>query len=79
MELQPGAFERSVTSYRDTGVADESLFVFQPQSFKPGRSLAVTAKLLAEPWSFCWRCSSWAPRWRCVAFGSAETSNGRPS
>jgi len=44
--LQPKAFERLVTSYYDTGVADDSLFVYQPLSFKPGMRLAMVAKLL---------------------------------
>jgi hypothetical protein len=44
--LQPEAFERLITSYLDTGVADASLFVYQPLSFKPSMSLPVLAKLL---------------------------------
>jgi pimeloyl-ACP methyl ester carboxylesterase len=44
--LQPEAFERLTTSYYDTGVADDSLFVYQPLSFEPGMSLTVVAKLL---------------------------------
>jgi hypothetical protein len=46
MTLQPEAFERLVTRYYDTGVADSSLFVYQPLSFKPSLSLTVMAKLL---------------------------------
>jgi pimeloyl-ACP methyl ester carboxylesterase len=46
MNLQPEAFERLITGYYDTGVADTSLFVYQPLNFKPGMSLAVMAKLL---------------------------------
>ena len=46
MTLQPEAFERLVTSYYDTGVADDSLFVYQPLSFEPSMSLTVMAKLL---------------------------------
>jgi hypothetical protein len=46
-DLQPEAFERLITSYYDTGVADDSLFVYQPLSFEPGRSLTVMAKQLA--------------------------------
>jgi pimeloyl-ACP methyl ester carboxylesterase len=42
---QPEAFERLLTSYYDTGVADSSLFVYQPLNFKPSMSLAVMAKL----------------------------------
>lgn len=44
--LQPQAFERLITSYFDTGVADDSLFVYQPLSFKPSMSLTMLAKLL---------------------------------
>ena len=44
--LQPKAFERLITSYYDTGVADDSLYVYQPLSFEPGMRLAVLAKLL---------------------------------
>jgi pimeloyl-ACP methyl ester carboxylesterase len=43
---QPEAFERLITSYYDTGVADSSLFVYQPLSFKPGMSATLMAKLL---------------------------------
>ncbi len=46
VELQPEAFERLITSYYDTGVADASLFVYQPLSFEPGMSTTVMAKLL---------------------------------
>ena len=46
MKLQPGAFERLVTSYYDTGVGDASLFTYQPVSFKPGLSLETIAKVL---------------------------------
>ena len=46
MNLQPAAFERLVTSYYDTGVADDSLFTYQPVSFKPGLSLEAVAKAL---------------------------------
>jgi len=46
INLQPKAFERLVTSYYDTGVADDSLFVYQPLSFKPKLSLTVAARLL---------------------------------
>jgi len=44
--LQPQAFERLVTSYYDTGVADTSLYVYEPLTFEPGMSLSVMAKLL---------------------------------
>lgn len=46
VNLQPAAFERMVTSYYDTGVADTSLFVYQPLSFQPKISFTVIAKLL---------------------------------
>jgi pimeloyl-ACP methyl ester carboxylesterase len=45
-DLQPQAFERLITSYYDTGVADSSLYVYQPLSFQPKMSLTVAAKLL---------------------------------
>jgi hypothetical protein len=44
--LQPEAFERLITSYYDSGVADDSLFVYEPLSFEPRISLTRTAKLL---------------------------------
>ena len=44
--LQPEAFERLLTSYYDTGVADTSLFVYQPLSFEPKMSLTVAARLM---------------------------------
>jgi hypothetical protein len=44
--LQPEALERLITSYYDTGVADDSLFVYQPVSFEPGMSLTVVARIL---------------------------------
>ena len=46
MKLQPEAFERLVTSYYDTGIADDSLFTYQPVSYKPNPSLETIAKLL---------------------------------
>jgi len=46
MTLQPEAFERLVTSYYDTGVADDSLYVYEPLSFKPGMRATMMAKLL---------------------------------
>jgi len=45
--LQPQALERLITSYYDTGVADDSLFVYQPLSFEVGMTLGRMAKLLA--------------------------------
>jgi hypothetical protein len=44
--FQPEAFERLVTSYYDTGLADDSHFVYQPLPFEPGMRLAVIARLL---------------------------------
>ena len=44
--LQPEAFERLTTSYYDTGVADASLFEYEPLSFKPGLGLPTMAGLL---------------------------------
>jgi pimeloyl-ACP methyl ester carboxylesterase len=44
--LQPEAFERLITSYYDTGVADASRFVYQPLSFQPGVSASAMAKAL---------------------------------
>jgi len=44
--FQPEALRRLVTSYYDTGVADDSLFVYQPLPFKPGMRLTVIAKVL---------------------------------
>jgi pimeloyl-ACP methyl ester carboxylesterase len=44
--LQPQAFQRLITTYYDTGLADDSLYVYQPLCFKPGISLTVIAKLL---------------------------------
>ena len=45
-ELQHQAFERLITSYYDTGVADNSLYVYQPLGFKPKLSLTVIARML---------------------------------
>jgi pimeloyl-ACP methyl ester carboxylesterase len=45
-DLQPAAFERMVTSYYDTGMADTSLFVYQPLSFQPKMSFPLLAKVL---------------------------------
>jgi len=43
---QPEAFERLITTFYDTGVADDSLYVYQPLSFEPDMSLPFVAKLL---------------------------------
>jgi pimeloyl-ACP methyl ester carboxylesterase len=45
-QQQPEAFERLITTYYDTGAADDSLYVYQPLSFEPGMSLTVAAKIL---------------------------------
>jgi len=47
-DLQSAAFERMITSYYDTGVADDSLYVYQPLSFKPKMSYALLAKILVS-------------------------------
>jgi pimeloyl-ACP methyl ester carboxylesterase len=44
--LQPEAFERLITSYYNTGVADDSLYVYEPLSFEPKMSLTAIARLL---------------------------------
>ena len=44
--LQSEAIVRLVTSYYDTGVADTSLFMYQPLSFEPKMSLTTVARLL---------------------------------
>jgi pimeloyl-ACP methyl ester carboxylesterase len=44
--LQPLAFERLITSYFDTGVADDSLFMYRPLGDQPKISLTVVARLL---------------------------------
>ena len=43
---QQEAFERLITTYYDTGVADDSLYVYQPLSFEPETSLVWVAKIL---------------------------------
>jgi pimeloyl-ACP methyl ester carboxylesterase len=45
--LQPEAIQRLITSYYDTGIADASLFIYQPIHFKPKMSMAAMAKLFA--------------------------------
>ena len=44
--LQSAAFERLITSYYDTGVADSSLYVYEPLSFQSKMRLPMIAKLL---------------------------------
>jgi len=44
--LQPEAFERLITSYYNTGAADNSLYVYEPLSFEPGMSAITMARLL---------------------------------
>ena len=43
---QPEAFERLITTYYDTGVADDSLYVYEALSFEPGMKLPVAARAL---------------------------------
>jgi pimeloyl-ACP methyl ester carboxylesterase len=45
INLQPEATARLITSYYDSGIADASLFEYQPISFKPGMSTTTMAKL----------------------------------
>ncbi|MCP4539709.1 MAG: hypothetical protein GY832_21435, partial [Chloroflexi bacterium] len=42
---QPKALERLLTSYYDTGVADDSLYTYQPVSFHVGLGYPTMAKL----------------------------------
>lgn len=44
--LQPEALKRLLTSFYDTGMADTSLFVYQPVSFEPSIRTTTIAKLL---------------------------------
>jgi len=44
--LQPEAFQRLITTYFDTGVADDSLYVYQPLGFQPRISLIMPARVL---------------------------------
>jgi hypothetical protein len=44
--LQPEALKRLLTSFYDTGMADDSLFVYQPLNFKPKMSYVLLAKVL---------------------------------
>lgn len=44
--FQPEALERLVTSYYDTGLADDSVFAYQRLSFEPGTRLTMIARLL---------------------------------
>jgi len=45
--LQPEAFAQLISSYYDTGAADDTAFVYQPVSFTPKMSLSTMAKLIA--------------------------------
>jgi hypothetical protein len=44
--LQQTAWERLITSYLDTGVGDDSLYVYQPLPFKAGVSTTILARAL---------------------------------
>jgi pimeloyl-ACP methyl ester carboxylesterase len=44
--LQPAAIERLLTSFYDTGVADDSLFTYEPMDFRVGLGFPLLAKLL---------------------------------
>ncbi|MEA4906773.1 MAG: alpha/beta fold hydrolase [Anaerolineaceae bacterium] len=44
--LQPQAFQRLISSYYHDGVADDSLYVYQPLQFVPEMSLGKMARLL---------------------------------
>jgi pimeloyl-ACP methyl ester carboxylesterase len=45
LDLQPEASERLLTSFYDTGLADDSLFTFQPVNFQVGIGYPAMAKL----------------------------------
>ena len=45
MSLQPEAIERLLTSFYDSGVADDSLFVYEPMDFNVGGGFPLLAKL----------------------------------
>ena len=45
LALQPEASERLLTSFYDTGLADDSLFIYQPVNFHVGIGYPVMAKL----------------------------------
>jgi len=44
LTFQPAAFERLITTYYDSGVADDSLYEYEPLSFEPAMSLVVMAR-----------------------------------
>lgn len=46
MFLQPKAFERLLTSFYDTGTADESLFTYAPMDFRVSWGFPALAKLM---------------------------------
>jgi hypothetical protein len=45
LALQPEASERLLTSFYDTGLADDSLFIYQPVNFHVGIGYPAMAKL----------------------------------
>ena len=46
MSLQPQAYERLLTSFYDTGVADDSLYTYLPMDFNVPRGLPALAKIM---------------------------------
>ena len=44
--FQPNARERLLTSFFDTGIADDSLYTYLPMDFKPAMSFPLLAKIL---------------------------------
>ena len=47
LSQQPEASERLLTSFFDTGEADDSLFTYQPWSYNPGLGFPAIAKIVA--------------------------------
>lgn len=45
LTLQPAAAERLLTSFYDSGVADDSLYTYQPMDFTPPASFPMLAKI----------------------------------
>jgi len=46
MSLQPQAYERLLTSFFDTGVADESLYAYLPMDFNVRLGFPAMAKIM---------------------------------